>query len=217
MAAAGGEGGGATILDEDVGEYILCSVDDVFVFKVPPTSSAEGYKAADWKEQVWDGSLKVVQKGDRCAVKLIGKDDKIFAIAPVRIDGPQAVEKVQDSSRYFVLRIENAQGKHAYIGLAFQHRNDAFDFKAAIADYEEEAKREKEGKNQLDLGPSEDFSLKEGQKIKIPTVNVKRKKDKEGRKGKSGGIAAPSSSGKSSSGSQPTSQSGDGSDDWVSF
>eukprot|EP01138_Halocafeteria_seosinensis_P015678 gb/GECG01015999.1/.p1 GENE.gb/GECG01015999.1/~~gb/GECG01015999.1/.p1 ORF type:complete len:105 (+),score=20.57 gb/GECG01015999.1/:1-315(+) len=80
-----------------------------------------------------------------------------------------------------------------------------------------EAKREKEGKNQLDLGPSEDFSLKEGQKIKIPTVNVKRKKDKEGRKGKSGGIAAPSSSGKSSSGSQPTSQSGDGSDDWVSF
>jgi len=29
---------------------------------------------------------------------------QIFAVAPVRKDGPPAVEKVSDSSRYFVLR-----------------------------------------------------------------------------------------------------------------
>ena len=30
--------------------------------------------------------------------------------------------------RYFVIRIQNAQGKHAFIGIAFNERNDAFDF-----------------------------------------------------------------------------------------
>lgn len=35
---------------------------------------------------------------------------QIFAVAPVRKDGPAAVEKVTDSSRYFALRIENAAG-----------------------------------------------------------------------------------------------------------
>ena len=35
---------------------------------------------------------------------------QIFAIAPVRKNGPQAAEKVTDSSRYFCLRIENDKG-----------------------------------------------------------------------------------------------------------
>ena len=40
---------------------------------------------------------------------------KIIGVAPVRKDGPVAAEKVTDSSRYFVLRIENSQGAcHAF-------------------------------------------------------------------------------------------------------
>lgn len=40
-----------------------------------------------------------------------------------------------DSGRYFILRIQNAQGKHAYIGIAFNERNDAFDFNVALQEH----------------------------------------------------------------------------------
>lgn len=51
-------------------------------------------RAEDWKEQIWAGKLKVVTRGDDCAVKLINSETgKIFAIAPVRFGGPPAIEK----------------------------------------------------------------------------------------------------------------------------
>lgn len=40
-----------------------------------------------------------------------------------------------DSSRYFVLRIEDGKGNHAFIGLGFQVRGDAFDFKNALQEH----------------------------------------------------------------------------------
>lgn len=41
-----------------------------------------------------------------------------------------------DSGRYFVLRIQNAAGKHAYIGIAFNERNDAFDFNVTLQEHQ---------------------------------------------------------------------------------
>ena len=59
------------------------------------------------------GKLQVVTKENGCAIKLIGENGKVFAVAPVRRDGPPAAEKVTDSSRYFTLRIENDKGPYA--------------------------------------------------------------------------------------------------------
>lgn len=38
------------------------------------------------------------------------------------------IDAVVDSSRYFVIRIEDGSGKKAYIGFGFVERTDSFDF-----------------------------------------------------------------------------------------
>lgn len=50
-------------ITEDTVERTLCQIRSVHVFKIPPRVSAGGYRASDWKEEVWQGALKLVQKG----------------------------------------------------------------------------------------------------------------------------------------------------------
>jgi hypothetical protein len=50
----------------------------------------------------------------------------VFARAPYDALKP-CVESVLDSSRYFVIRVED-NGKKAYIGMGFAERTDSFDF-----------------------------------------------------------------------------------------
>lgn len=48
-----------------------------------------------------------------------------------------------DSSRNFVLMIEDGHGKHAFIGLGFNERNEVFDFNVALSDHEKYVKRKR--------------------------------------------------------------------------
>lgn len=64
------------------------------------------------------------------------------------------MESVTDSSRYFVLRISDGAGKHAFIGVGFNERNEAFDFNVALSDHEKWTLRETEKADEPDEAPA---------------------------------------------------------------
>jgi adaptin ear-binding coat-associated protein 1/2 len=153
-------------------ERTLCQLPAVHVFRIPPRSSADGYRAADWpKDPNWSGKLKVIAKGNQLAIILTDAQNNTFAICHVADDG--CVERTLDSGRYFVLKITNAQGRHAFIGIAFNERSDAFDFNVALSTFKTEIEREKVASTTfLPSHEAQDFSLKSGEKIKIKLVSV---------------------------------------------
>lgn len=159
------------LTDPDIVERVHIQIKDAHVFKLPKLQSVSvGYRGADWKEKVWQGTIKVVTRGkDHLAIVLIDKNNgDIFAVCPMR-EG--AVERCIDSSRYFVLRIENQQGRHMFIGVAFNERNDAFDFNTALQDAVKDIEHEK-NPTLAYTGPTKDYSLKEGQKIRVSIPKI---------------------------------------------
>ncbi|KAJ1437672.1 adaptin ear-binding coat-associated protein 1 NECAP-1, partial [Ochromonadaceae sp. CCMP2298] len=149
-------------------ERTLCQLPHVHVFRIPTRKSAEGHRASDFpKDPVWTGKCKIVAKGRVAGVILVDAKNDVFAHCVVNDDG--AVERTLDSGRYFVLRITNPQGRHAFIGIAFNERNDAFDFNVALSEFKREQEREDMAAQMADVpvGQMRDMSLKEGEKIKI--------------------------------------------------
>lgn len=53
-------------------------------------------------------------------------------------------DSVSDSSRYFVLRISDGKGRKAYVGIGFNDRAHAFDFKVGLQDAQRQSKPEVE-------------------------------------------------------------------------
>ena len=219
----------------DVIERVRTTIQNSHVFKLPVRQTGSiGWRGADWKEKVWQGTVKVVDRNNLTAILLvdgkngshrngnnkadgntnigggdsnnIGQTPTIFAVCPI-IDGINAVERCVDSSRYFVLRIENEEGRHMFIGLAFNERNDAFDFNTALQDAKKEREFElrnshayvnNEGgggssgpslsfvNSSLSSIPTKDYSLKEGEKI---TVNIPKKQNQSSNSSRVGGAA----------------------------
>ena len=98
-----------------------------------------------------------------------------------------------DSSRYFVLRIEN-QGRHAFIGLGFAERNEAFDFNVALQDHKKYLRHKAESAaaaKSLASKPDVDFTLKGPIKV---ALHVPGAAGKEKRASAAGGDDDSSSS-----------------------
>lgn len=172
--------------NSDVVERVRCVIKDAHVFKLPPRPTAGGWRGADWTQEVWQGTVKVVERDDVTLVLLVDRaNGKIFAVCPVK-EG--AVDRCVDSSRYFVLRIENENGRHMFIGVAFNERNDAFDFNTSLEDSARERAMANQPAVQLP-GLDKDYSIKEGEKItvkigKIGAGNKEKKRNStEGKKG----------------------------------
>jgi len=146
----------------------------VFVFQVPKLEAADGFKAAAWpKTPIWTGQLRVVSKGDKLSV-ILEHTDKDGLFAECVIHNEKNVEQTTDSSRYFVLRISDGKGRNAIIGIGFNDRTQAFDFKVAVQDQLNGAKEA-----ELPTAPVQNLSLPVGGKIHI---NLGAKKDKKEKK-----------------------------------
>ncbi len=159
-----------SLQDPDVIERVRCVIVDAHVFKLPPRPTSGGWRGADWRDEVWQGTVKVVERGEMTLVLLVDRNTgNIFAVCPIK-DG--AVDRCVDSSRYFVLRIENANGRHMFIGMAFNERNDAFDFNTSLEDAKREREAAKEPQKLLPDLPAKDYTIKEGQKIRVNIKNI---------------------------------------------
>ncbi|KAG6774615.1 uncharacterized protein At1g03900 [Populus alba] len=170
--------------DDESFEHTLLVVREVSVYKIPPRSTAGGYKCGEWlqSDKIWSGRLRVVSCKDRCEIRLEDPNSgDLFAACFVNPGQREnSVETVLDSSRYFVLKIEDGTGKHAFVGLGFTERNEAFDFNVALSDHEKYVRRENEKESgetsesdaHIDIHPAVNQRLKEGETIRI---NVKPK------------------------------------------
>ncbi|THG99974.1 hypothetical protein EW026_g2481 [Hermanssonia centrifuga] len=101
------------------------------VFKIPPLKANEGHRAQEWGDlgnPLWKGRLRIIERSKGVALQF---EDAITGELFAKADYDPAkpcVEAVLDSSRYFVVRVEDA-GKRAYIGMGFLERTDSFDFR----------------------------------------------------------------------------------------
>ncbi|KAK3033416.1 hypothetical protein RJ639_032389 [Escallonia herrerae] len=213
------------------------------------------YRADEWdiNKWAWEGILKVTSKGEECIIKLEDKTTggwvldsaalirgsallmeklntgELYARAFLRDGEPHPVEPVIDSSRYFVLRVEenivvavlgdvssrgewlmdglhqtgkDLQGgafqhgglwqellgelrdmsfyssggrlRHAFIGIGFRERPEAYDFQAALHDhmkYLNKKKAAEEMEQHYQKTSSADYSLKDGETLVLQIKN----------------------------------------------
>jgi len=162
-------------------EQCLIVLPKVYAFRVPPAASVGGYKAKEWdKQHIWVGRLRVTSKGNKGMILLEHQDqDGYFAECPI-MEG-KTVEPVSDSSRYFVLKIHDTKtGRHAFLGIGFDERAHAFDFKVAVQDCENKTVHGDERAEEfMSRIPDQDFSIPQGGKIRVSLPGAKSKKKKE--------------------------------------
>ncbi|KAJ8568007.1 hypothetical protein K7X08_020729 [Anisodus acutangulus] len=114
-------------------------------------------RANEWNvnKWAWDGTLKVISKGEECIIKLEDKEtDTLF---------------------FGLKRILVGRLRHAFIGIGFRERPEAYDFQAALHDHQKYLNKKKtaeEMEQQCQNTSSVDYSLKEeGETLKLQIKN----------------------------------------------
>ncbi|KAI0784369.1 hypothetical protein C8Q75DRAFT_810146 [Abortiporus biennis] len=164
---------------EDEIESILYIGREVSVFKIPPLKANEGHRAQEWGDlgnPLWKGRLRIIERSSGVSIQFEDPTTgELFAKAEYDPAKP-CVEAVLDSSRYFVVRVEDKEnGRKAYIGMGFLERTDSFDFNVALQDYTKRwrsrqnpgAAEENKPSPHIPAGPKKDYSLKDGQTFSI--------------------------------------------------
>jgi adaptin ear-binding coat-associated protein 1/2 len=112
----------------------LFSASRCHVFRLPAENPL---KSEDWEgRHIWTGAVKVAVVNASVEVRLVDSETgAVFGTCPVSEDpdAPKSVQQAVDSSRCFVLRVVNG-AQHAYVGINFQERSDAFSFNVALTE-----------------------------------------------------------------------------------
>ncbi len=134
---------------DEVVERVRLKVTNAHVFKLPPKPSAGGWRGAEWRDKVWQGTLKVVERGEETAVLLGGQQRKRKTSLRCARYGTIWTGKQTWGTASIGASIRRGtsccasrtrRGGTCSSGLAFNERNDAFDFNTAL----EDSRREKE-------------------------------------------------------------------------
>lgn len=202
----------ASFEDEEY-DSVLFVARECYVYRLPARTSTAGYKAGDWGDMeafLWKGRCRVIEvtKGSTSRVVVRLEDSntgETFAQCPYDKTG-KAVEAVLDSSRYFVLRVVDAtSGKHAYLGMGFQERTEAFDFQVSLQDWQKRQRIPKlehsdsssstasssSAASSVSSAPKRDFSLKAGETISVRIGGAASKRPAQAAKRENSGGGAP--------------------------
>ncbi|KAL0224612.1 hypothetical protein RCL1_002524 [Eukaryota sp. TZLM3-RCL] len=149
---------------------------EVLVYQPGTRPSADGYKAGAWNENnfLTKGRLTVVAQGDTAFLRIEDEHtDELFAECPVNTENfSKAVERVLDSSRYYVIRVVH-EDKCAYLGMGFRERSDSFDFMACLQDH---IKHSRDPAAVATTMSNSNFSLKDGEELAISIPGRSRSK-----------------------------------------
>lgn len=193
MKKFGGKSGFGTFSENETEpdepmERIVLVKQEAHVYKIPANQLSGDFKATEWSldRPDWTGKLKVMTKGGDCCIRLFDKgSSKLYAECPVAAYPGPAVQSVSDSSRYFVIAVNDS-----HLGLGFADRSDSFDLNVALQNHfkgirvEEQIAQEEEKPLSF-----QDLSLKEGQTIKV-NINMP-KKDRRSKSPMAGGRIGP--------------------------
>lgn len=167
----------------------LQSVEQVYVYKIPPLKTAGGHRAEDWNlaNPIKTCSLLVEQHGDKLHLlfRFLQKESdpnswRLFACSKIdlrkeengkKLSLEYFVESVVDSSRYFIVRIvDERSGREARIGFGFRERDEATDFFESLQYYVRSIQRQEEGEEHIHHqydGLGQKLTLGEGEKMHI--------------------------------------------------
>eukprot|EP00210_Caulerpa_lentillifera_P007517 g7183.t1 len=173
-------------MSDEVIERTLFICSEIHIYRIPPRPAAGGYRSGEWKtaDEIFKGRLRFVSLGQEAEIRFEDiQSSELFALVPVSLENRHlVVESAMDSSRNFVVRVEDPEtGAHAFLGLGFETRDSAFDFMAALEDNERQISRQSStNESNSEMIPPElaalhkpvaDLGLKEGQTIQVKIKN----------------------------------------------
>jgi adaptin ear-binding coat-associated protein 1/2 len=183
-------------LPADAIQRVLFVASGVHVYKIPPITSTSGFNAAQWtqnpRDHIFTCRVRVIETAipspssndpekEKVSTAVLLEDStsgELFAACPYA--NPAAVERANDSSRFFAVRVVGEGGMKATLGIGFEDRAESLDFSIALQDARKllgfdqpsTAAGARPGRRQAPPAPApekKDFSLKEGEMI---TVNI---------------------------------------------
>jgi hypothetical protein len=182
----------------------ICHIPQVFVFSLPPRTTSRAVSAESMKDkQIWTGALKVRTVSEtKARIDLLQPQggDLLYASAPLEKGTvwTASVEPANDSSRYFSIVLRNGDtGRSMAVGLGFKDRNEAFEFRASLIEWERKGggaiveEQHAEGVEAAPPQQHKDMSIPSGQKIQVSTSAMTRKKEEQTTPAAVGGGALP--------------------------